>query len=151
MTHKQKKGFNQMMSILMLGLISAGSGVGVATFAADQQTGLTQTTGGAGLRESLTIENVGLDTSVPTSNVVIVVRNVGVVDLEVAAIYMNGTNINLTSFTDEDDSPSVTNLSPGESGTVTFSTGGLLVTGTVQSFKAVTDGGGVTTTTVTVS
>ena len=145
----QKKGFNQMMSILMLGLISAGGGVGVATFAQDQQSGLTQTTGGAGLRESVTLENISLETNSGSSQVSVVVRNVGVVDVELGAIYMNGTNVSLTSFTV--GSTTTTTLQPGEAGEVTFDTGGSLEAGSVQTFKVTTKGGGVVSTTATVS
>ena len=147
--YNQKKGFNQMMSILMLGLISAGGGVGVATFSQDQQSGLTQTTGGAGLREAVTIENLELDPDSDTSNVTIVLRNTGVVEVTIGAIYMNGTNISLTNIIANGVSGD-TIIDPGEVASLTFDAG-KLEAGTVQTFKVATEGGGVITTTATVS
>ena len=153
LNNKQNKGFNQMMSILMLGLISAGGGVSVATFATEQQAGLTQTTGGAGLRESITIENVQMDPTIENGfeNVVITLRNTGATDLDIGAIYINGTFVNLEGFRDADSAGSNLNLSSGEAGNVTLSTGGKLEAGSVQTFRVVTEGGGLVTTTATVS
>ena len=148
LNNKQNKGFNQMMSILMLGLISAGGGVGVATFAQDQQSGLTQTTGGAGLREAVTLENIFLEVDSSDTQVTIVIRNVGVVSVEIGAIYMNGTDV--TGDFAGDVSTNTT-LEPGEAGDVDFDSGSELEAGSVQTFKVTTTGGGVVTTTISVS
>ena len=144
MNNKQKKGFNQMMSILMLGLISAGGGVGVASFAQDQQGSLSATTGGAGLREAITIENVELIVNGAEDNAVLVVRNVGSVDAIIGSVYFDGSLINASDLTITDDF-----LIPGESTEILLSTGDSITGGSQHQLKVTTQGGGVTTTSTT--
>ena len=142
-----------MMSVLMLGLISAGGGVGVATFATDQQAGLTQTTGGAGLRENITIENVQMDPTIENgvNNIVVTLRNTGATELQIGAMYINGTFVNLEGFRDADSSGDDLTLSSGEAGNVTLSSGSQLEGGSLQAFRVVTEGGDLVSTTATVS
>ena len=136
MNYQQKKGFNQMMSILMLGLISAGGGVGVATFSQDQQTGLTQTTGGAGLREAISIENVEIQMKGTTDDAILTVRNTGTVDITLGDSYMNGTkNTNAAVLLE---------LEPGVATTITFDIGSV-PGGSIHIFKVTTTGGGIVT------
>ena len=138
----KKKGFNQMMSILMLGLISAGGGVGVSTFAQEQQAGLSQTASGAGLRESITIENVELIVNGPESNAVITIRNVGTVDTNIGAVYFDGSRISDAVIADPD-------MKPGEATEITISTGFSIISGSQHILKITTEGGGVSTSTIT--
>ena len=139
----QNKGFNQMMSILMLGLISAAGGVGVAAFAGDQQSNLTQTTGSAGLREAITIENVDIGTGID-AGVNIVLRNTGTVDVDIGAIYMNGVSRDISDFDDDE-----LNLTPGEGEEFNIESGLDIEQGTQHQFKVTTTGGGVVTTSAT--
>ena len=131
-----------MMSILMLGLISAGGGVGVATFSQDQQGGLTQTTGGAGLREAVTIENTEIISTASNSTVNIVVRNTGSVNVDIGSVYFDGVQ----QVTD-----STVSLAPGGADTIDLEIEGTEVigAGTTHTIKVTTEGGGVVTTTVT--
>ena len=134
-----------MMSILMLGLISAGGGVGVATFSQDQQSGLTQTTGGAGLREAVTIENVEFFDVSSFLIIDVTVRNTGSVNITIGNIYFDGELQEFLFFTGDDDD----NLAPGESVTIGFDLFEFIEKGSVHIVKVTTEGGGVTTTTAT--
>ncbi len=134
-----------MMSILMLGLISAGGGVGVATFAQDQQGGLTQTTGGAGLREAVTIENVEIELQANDSVISVTIRNTGSVDVDLGTLYFDGkVGFNYTGIDEE-------NLKPGSSVTTSFTLAdNVLDAGSKHSIKVTTEGGGAVVTQATV-
>ena len=140
-----------MMSILMLGLISAGGGVGVATFSQDQQSGLTQTTGGAGLREAITVENteIFVNSETELTELTISVRNTGSVEVVIGEVYLNNEIMDEFFFFER-----------GSSGAIESSDGKLDVgdvvfiefefeevdPGSIHNIKITTEGGGMVTT-----